>query len=287
MSDSAYLGKVRMLDNLHSRIFVAKWTKIRPSRWRLKNVQDTYWRFYLNKTDGAFLELNNSDSDSNQRESYPLLGGRAYFIPAGVRFDTNILLEVDHFFVHFDVLGVPDVVMRTIFNSPICLPPSERLRQAVSEISGDEAAPEQVDLILECRVKAIIYEGLVLYLQTLPPEQIKQPLEMAITLKPVLPAINHINTNLSHSLFNRDLAELCQMNEDYFIRRFKECMGQTPGDYIREQRVKLAAQKLLFTADSIEQIAAVSGFGSRFYLSRVFKNSVGLSPAAYRKASRV
>ena len=276
-----------MLDNLHSRIFVAKWTKISPALWRFKNVQNIFWRFYLNQTDGAFLELRNDDDTAQQTESYPLLGGRAYFIPAGVRFDTNITQEVDHFFVHFDVLGVPNVVMQTIFNSPICLPASDRLLQAVSEISSNQPAPAQVDMILECRAKAIIYEGLALYLQTLPPEQIKQPLEMAITLKAVLPAIDYINANLAQSLFNRTLAELCQMNEDYFIRRFKESLGQTPGDYIREQRVKLAAQKLLFTTDSIEQIAAISGFGSRFYLSRVFKNIIGLSPAAYRKASRV
>ncbi len=196
-----------MLDNLHSRIFVARWTRINPARWRLKNVQNTFWRFYLNQSDGAFLELN-AQNGPDQVESYPLLAGRAYFIPAGVRFDTNITQEVNHFFVHFDVLGVPDVVMRTIFNGPICLPASDRLQKAVMGIPLDLQTPQQVDLILECRLKAIIYEGLFLYLQTLPPEQIKQPLEMAITLKPVLPAINHINANLAHSLFNRDLAEL-------------------------------------------------------------------------------
>lgn len=170
MSDSVYSGKAAMLDNLHSRIFVARWTKISPERWRLKNVQNLFWRFYLNRTDGAFLELENKDDASQPTESYPLLGGRAYFIPVGVRFDTNIIQEVDHFFVHFDVLGVPNVVMRTIFNSPICLPASDRLLHAVSEISSGLEAAEQVDLVLECRAKAIIYEGLALYLQTLPPE---------------------------------------------------------------------------------------------------------------------
>jgi AraC-like DNA-binding protein len=275
-----------ILDNLHTRIFVARWTNINPARWKLKNVQSTYWRFYQNETDGASLELDRS-GNNNQDESYPLLGGRAYFIPAGVRFNTDITREVGHFFVHFDVLGIPDVAMRTIFNGPICLPASERLAKAVWEIVADLTTQQTVDLVLECRVKAVLYEGLALYLQNLPPEQINQSLQLAIALKPVLPAINYISNNLAKSLINRELAGLCQMNEDYFIRRFKECIGQTPGDYIREQRVKLAAQQLLFSAASIEQIAATSGFGSRFYLSRVFKHVTGISPAAYRKASRV
>src|SRR3954452_712637 len=118
-----------MLDNLHTRIFVAYWTKINPARWKLKNVQSTYWRFYQNELDGAFIELDGT-GNNHQFESYPLLGGRSYFIPAGVRFNTDIVRETGHFFVHFDVLGIPDVAMRTIFNGPICLPASERLSKA-------------------------------------------------------------------------------------------------------------------------------------------------------------
>ena len=280
-----------MLDNLHVRVFTAKWVKIYPSYWVFNNIQDIYWRLYLNKTGGAFLRLNNKDSAESPHETYPLEGGKAYFIPAGVRFNTGIDREVDHFFVHFDVLGMPDLAMRTLFNGPISLPTPDWMQQTIlnltGEVGNDQEIQNKVDLILESQVKALLYQGLALYLSTLPPEQLTQPLQMAIAQKPVLPAVSFINNNLAQSLLNPELARLCQMNEDYFIHRFKECMGQTPGEYIREKRVKLAAQKLLFTAESIEQIAAQTGFGSRFYLSRVFTKSIGLSPAAYRKASRV
>ncbi|HEX2912154.1 MAG TPA: AraC family transcriptional regulator [Chloroflexia bacterium] len=275
-----------MLDNLHIRIFVAKWTKINTPFWKLKNVQSTYWRFYLNQAEGASLELDKG-AGSTDKAIYPLEKDHAYFIPAGVRFNTDIAHEVGHFFVHFDVLGMPEIAMRAIFNYPICLPPSARLQKAVYEIIEDLQTGQPVDLVLECRVKAVIYEGLALYLQLLPSEQLKLTLQLAVALKPVLPAINYINNNLARTILNPELARLCKMNEDYFIRRFKECMGQTPGEYIREQRVRLAAQQLLFSASSIEQIATASGFGSRFYLSRVFKAATGLSPAAYRKATRV
>lgn len=279
-----------MLDNLHVRVFTAKWCKINPSYWVYQNVQDYFWRFYLNKTDGAFLKINHKDGEDSFLETYPLEGGKAYFIPAGVRFDTGVNREVDHFFVHFDVLGMPDLAMRTLFKEPICLPAPDWIQQTIlnlpGEVGTDQEIQNKVDLILESQVKALLYQGLSLYLSTLPPEQLAQPLQMAIAQKPVLPAVSFINNNLARSLLNPDLARLCQMNEDYFIHRFKECMGQTPGEYIRERRVKLAAQKLIFSTDSIEQIASNTGFGSRFYLSRVFTKSIGLSPAAYRKASR-
>src|SRR4051812_24827050 len=104
-----------LLDNLHIRVFVAKWAKIYPSRWKLQNVQDTYWRFYLNTSDGASIQVTNQHETP---DSYPLEGGKSYFIPAGVRFNTDVTREVGHFFVHFDVLGMPAIAMRNLFNGP-------------------------------------------------------------------------------------------------------------------------------------------------------------------------
>src|SRR4051794_25635707 len=110
---------------------------------------------------------------------------------------------------------------------------------------------------------------------------------MLIALQPVLRPIEHIEANLAKRLLNRYLARHCTDHEDHFIRRFKDCVGQSPADYLLEHGEKHAAKVLLFAGDSLEEIAAASGFGSRFYFSRVFKEATGLSPAAYRKSSLV
>lgn len=275
-----------MLDNLHIRLFIAHWVTIGPSWWIFKSLGRSYWRFYYNLADGAALEIPNPSAEK-WSSLYPLEANRAYLIPAYLRFHTQIDRDIDHFYIHFDVIGIPDLAMRTLFNAPVGLPQSAKFEQAILEVANRVRAAHPIDLVLQCQLKALIYEGLALYLASLPEEQIQQPLRLAIALQPVLPAIQHIEANIAKPLLNRDLARLCQVHEDYFIRRFKECVGQTPGDYIREQRVKLAAQLLLFTGDSLEEIAAASGFGSRFYFSRVFKEATGLSPAAYRKSSPV
>lgn len=278
-----------MLDNVHLRVFMARWRKINPSHWFHHDLQDFFWRFYLNKTDGAFIKVTslNSTLGTSEHENYPLEAGKAYFIPAGVRFSTGTDRETDHFHVHFDVMGMPDLAMKTLFNSPICLPNYDWMQQIILNLTGeigtDQELMNKVDLMLEMQVKALLYQGLTLYISTLPTEQLAQPLQIAIDQKPVLPAVNYINNNLDQPLLNSELAQLCWMSEGYFHNRFKECIGQTPGEYIREKRVKLAAQKLLLTNDSIEQIAISTGFGSRFYLTRIFTRSIGLSPAAYRK----
>jgi transcriptional regulator GlxA family with amidase domain len=80
---------------------------------------------------------------------------------------------------------------------------------------------------------------------------------------PVLPAMQHIENNLSQPISNAELAKLCYLSEDYFIRRFRECVGQSPSQYIRERRVTMAAQQLLFSGASIDDIATATGFGNR------------------------
>jgi AraC-like DNA-binding protein len=264
-----------MLDSIHIRLIFYRFLELEPVRWRFATLQSNFWRFYMNDRDGALLEREDGP--------YALQKGRLYIIPAGVPFGTKLMQPVGHLFVHFDVQGLPGIVRSEIFSSPICLPPLPDLEQSVWLIRQELQQATGVALLQQFRIKAILYAGLTHYLQQLPYEQLVHYSQLAIDLEPVLPAIQHIETHLSGQLLSRDLAQLCHMNPDYFTRRFRECVGQTPGQYIQEQRIKRAEQQLLLTKESIEQIAANNGFGSRAYLSRVFTRHTGVSPAAYRK----
>ena len=55
-------------------------------------------------------------------------------------------------------------------------------------------------------------------------------------------------------------------------------------EYIREQRLQLAAQKLSQTASPIAQIAAETGIQDANYFVRTFKARFGLTPLKYRLA---
>jgi AraC-like DNA-binding protein len=273
-------------EDLQIRLFTAAWTVITPARWHLQNAQSSYWRFYRNHTDGASLEWDG--------EEYPLRQGHLYFIPAGVRFSTRTVCEVGQFYVHFDLRGFPKPVLHALFSEPISLPRNEGLESLVWETIREQATrprsepggPNYLDAAFQCRLKAILYGAVGLFLQTRSPSEIARYGRLSDALEPVLPALRHIEENLSASLPNRTLAEICCLSEGHFIRRFGECVGQTPACYIQEMRVRAAAQRLLFTEDSIEQIAANTGFGSRYYFTRVFARHMGISPAAYRKSPR-
>jgi AraC-like DNA-binding protein len=155
------------------------------------------------------------------------------------------------------------------------------------ELASQLTAEEPVGLGLQCRIKSLIYAELALHLETVPMEVLERHWRLARALQPLLPALHEIEDHPFASLSNRELARLCFMSEDYFIRRFRECTGQTPGRYVVDRRVRLAEQRLLFTDQSIDQIAQEAGFGNRFYFSRVFARHVGVPPATYRKTARI
>lgn len=99
----------------------------------------------------------------------------------------------------------------------------------------------------------------------------------------ILPALRFLENHPGDKISNEQLAAMCHLSRGHFIRRFKEAMGHPPMTYLVEWRIALAAQRLLSSSDTIENIAVELGFGNRFYFSRMFKQQVGLSPAAFRR----
>jgi len=264
---------------LHIRIFAAKYVELRARSWNSANVQDPFWRLYMNNRAGATLELADG--------AYPLDAEQLYLVPAGVRFSCGNAAAIGHFYVHFDVIGVPRVALRELFGGPLHMPDRPALAADARGLAGVLAERPVVGLIEQLRVKALLYGVLAAYLASRPAGAMERYWVLAAAHAPVRAALREIEEHLPEPLTNRRLAQLCHMSEDYFIRRFRACVGQSPARYIQEQRVLQAAQSLLFTADSIETIAAATGFANRFYFSRVFASQMGVSPAAYRKAVRV
>jgi AraC-like DNA-binding protein len=266
-------------EDLHIRIFAAKYVELPARSWNSANVQDPFWRLYMNNRAGAALELADG--------AYALEAGQLYLVPAGVRFSCDNVATVGHFYVHFDLIGVPRGVLRALFGGPLRVPDRAALADDARALAQVLGAQHMAGMIAQFRVKALLYGALAAYLDSLPSDAIERYWRLAAAHAPVRAALREIEEHLPEPLTNQRLARLCHMSEDHFIRRFRECVGQSPARYIQEQRVLQAAQSLLFTADSIETIAAATGFANRFYFSRVFMRYMGVSPAAYRKAVRV
>lgn len=78
------------------------------------------------------------------------------------------------------------------------------------------------------------------------------------------------------------MAHEAAMSERTMIRRFKDSLGSSPGEWVTETRVDAARQLLETGVANIEEVAGLVGFGSVATLRHHFRNRVGVSPARYR-----
>lgn len=97
----------------------------------------------------------------------------------------------------------------------------------------------------------------------------------------------HIDTHLSEPLLCKDLATLMKLSVSHFIRAFKVSFGCSPHLYLIRRRVERAQGLMLTTDAPLGQIALDCGLADQAHLSRLFKQIVGDSPAAWRRARTV
>ena len=97
------------------------------------------------------------------------------------------------------------------------------------------------------------------------------------------PAIERISTAYNADLNLNYLAGLCYMSKNSFLQHFKKTYHTTPVKYLNRMRVKIAAQLLLHTDHSIQQICEQVGYSVPSELYRNFRMIYSCSPTQYRK----
>ena len=262
-------------------VFTEATVVLSPHLWRETNVCSSYWRLYRNDADGAYVRVYD---ESGNRKRFDLNAGVLYLIPAWVRFDCGCdAPAVPHWYAHFGVSGLSGLISRERFAAPVTLHDIV-LTNAVSHLLSTKNSDP---LTASCLTKSLLYAALAAFLAD--PEQggYARYVARAHTLEPILPALRRIERRFADPLTVTDLAEACCLSREHFIRRFKIAIGDTPAHYLQTRRVEAAANRLLFSNDSIDAIATDCGFSNRFYLTRVFTRDMGIAPAAYRKKGAI
>ena len=87
---------------------------------------------------------------------------------------------------------------------------------------------------------------------------------------------------------NRDtLAQMLGTNAKYVVQAIRECShGETVTDFITRYRLEYVARLLKTTDDPISLIGELSGISSRATLSRLFRNTYGMTCSEFRQAAR-
>ncbi len=82
------------------------------------------------------------------------------------------------------------------------------------------------------------------------------------------------------------LATLTSHTPFQFIRAFRRKFGMTPGQCLRARRLDRARELLTTTPWPVTEIARRVGYRSLGTFSRVFRETTGESPIAYRRRTR-
>ena len=116
----------------------------------------------------------------------------------------------------------------------------------------------------------------------IPPQAWEYP-HHAGTTAIISSALDYINREPGHPFKIEELARMCHISETHFRRVFSEYMKMSPVKYINQVRIRHVCDELTKTNDSINAIAARTGFPSLSTFNRNFRQITGLSPQQFRK----
>lgn len=104
----------------------------------------------------------------------------------------------------------------------------------------------------------------------------------AIVSKPVMSCVDYIYSHIKERITIQSLAEYTGLSTSYLSRVFKQNLGVSVSDYIREKKIEKATHLLRFSDMPLIEIANYLSFSSQSHFIQVFENFTGLTPKSYR-----
>jgi AraC-like DNA-binding protein len=92
----------------------------------------------------------------------------------------------------------------------------------------------------------------------------------------------HLRDHYDEPLTNRRLAKLAHMSVRNFERRFRSRFHLTPQRYLKKLRLRMACRALVYTRQSLTEVAMGCGFSDQSHFTREFRRSFGRTPREYR-----
>ncbi|MFN7944105.1 MAG: AraC family transcriptional regulator [Blastocatellia bacterium] len=136
-------------------------------------------------------------------------------------------------------------------------------------------------LVLARLSEALFVETLRRYINSLPPDQTGW---LAGARDPVIgQALVLLHREPAHAWTIQDLARRVGLSRTRLAERFRFFLGESPMAYLTRWRLKLGAEMLLATGDSVAEIAAAVGYGSEAAFNRAFRREFDCPPAQYRR----
>lgn len=100
----------------------------------------------------------------------------------------------------------------------------------------------------------------------------------------ILKVIDFIEENLTYDDLDLDkISDIARYSKFHLHRMFSDIVGCTIHQYIQKRRLTEAARQLVYTDNSIIDIAFISGYETQQSFTLAFKKLYQESPQVYRK----
>lgn len=97
---------------------------------------------------------------------------------------------------------------------------------------------------------------------------------------------DYVTAHLGQPIRVRDIAAELQISESRLNKTFNDVLGLPPSKYFMNMKMCRAEELMCTTDKTVDEISVLLGFSSAFHLSRVYKETFGISPTKARKRSR-
>ncbi len=104
----------------------------------------------------------------------------------------------------------------------------------------------------------------------------------AIISKPIVQCTDYIYSHINERITINELAGYTELSPSYLSRLFKQNLGISVSDYIREKKIEKAENLLKYSDISLIEIANYLAFSSQSHFIQTFEKYVGLTPKKYR-----
>ncbi|MBQ2283186.1 MAG: AraC family transcriptional regulator [Agathobacter sp.] len=113
---------------------------------------------------------------------------------------------------------------------------------------------------------------------------LSKPIKSKRTLDKMKLVLRYVENNYMEHISIADIADVAGFSESHFMRYFKETMGTSFVDYLKDYRLTMAARLLVTSDAAILNIASEVGFDNLSYFNRAFKKRYGMTPSQYRNS---
>lgn len=261
-----YLENLNVMERMGGFYFLKK-----GGKWENRHRAFEQNKFYY-VTDGEF-------SIKVENKTYHAKKGMWFFIPAGILHSYHNFSDkvMEKYWIHFDLYPDLSILKEIGLNHCVTVPEDSIVPQLFSEYAELKETESLTDRI---KIKALILRLLCEYIELSKNSGVYVEDQDEARIDKVL---SYINYYLDKEIKNEELAKLCFLHPNHFVRFFKKRTGTTPRQYILMRRIETAKNFIEQTELSMAEIAEKMGFCDAAHFSREFKKFYSMTPRQYYK----